>query len=112
MTLHSSCIDDQGQGPAVGNGPPFVGHDVEAARDAIVLTIMQLSEELRSSLRWKQSAGMVQHARRRIDSDLTIYFLTHAVLGNAATMKIGKVYCADTYRNGPTSLAKMLKSSS
>jgi hypothetical protein len=39
MLLHLPRMSDHDCGPRVNNGPALVGHDAEAVRDAIALTI-------------------------------------------------------------------------
>ncbi|TFD90824.1 IS30 family transposase [Cryobacterium lactosi] len=50
------------------------GHGAEAVRHAIVQTITTLLEALRKSLTWDQGAEMVQHAKLRIQTGVSIYF--------------------------------------
>lgn len=73
MLLHLPRMDGF-CGPRTKNGPPLAGHGAEAVRTAVASTIGSLPDELRRSLTWDQGAEMAQHAQRRIDADLAIYF--------------------------------------
>jgi IS30 family transposase len=74
MLLHLPPMEAHGTQPRVKNGPPLAGHGAEAVRDAIVVAITQLPEQLRRSLTWDQGAEMAQHAQLRIDADLQVFF--------------------------------------
>ncbi len=43
-------------------------------RDAILRTIITLTEELRRTLTWDQGAEMAQHDRLKIDAGIQVYF--------------------------------------
>ena len=58
----------------VKNGLALAGHGAEAVRDAITSTITALPDQLRRSLTWDQGAEMAQHAQRRIDTGLHVFF--------------------------------------
>jgi IS30 family transposase len=74
LLLHLPPMEGHGVEPRVKNGPPLAGHGAEAVRDAIVVAIKQLPQELRRSLTWDQGAEMAQHAQLRIDADLQVFF--------------------------------------
>ena len=74
MLLWLPRMDGHGDEPRVKNGPALAGHGAEAVRDAIVLLITALPEQLRRSLTWDQGAEMAQHAQLRIDTGLPVYF--------------------------------------
>jgi IS30 family transposase len=74
MLLHLPPMEGHGVQPRVKNGPPLAGHGAEAVRDAIVVAMKQLPEQLRRSLTWDQGAEMAQHAQLRIDADLEVFF--------------------------------------
>jgi len=74
MLLHLPPMEGHGVQPRMKNGPPLAGHGAEAVRDAIVVAITRLPEELRRSLTWDQGAEMAQHAQLRIDADLQVFF--------------------------------------
>jgi IS30 family transposase len=74
MLLHLPRMNGHGEEPRVKNGPALAGHGAEAVRDAIVASITTLPEQLRRSLTWDQGAEMSQHAKLRIEADLSVYF--------------------------------------
>ncbi len=74
LLLHLPRMAGHGPGARVKNGPAHAGHGAEAVRDAIMLAIRELPEQLRRSLTWDQGAEMAQHARLRIDTGLEVYF--------------------------------------
>jgi IS30 family transposase len=74
MLLHLPPMEGHGVQPRVKNGPPLAGHGAEAVRDAIVVAMKQLPEQLRRSLTWDQGAEMAQHAQLRIDANLEVFF--------------------------------------
>lgn len=73
MLLHLPRLPGYGT-PRVRNGPALAGHGAEAVRNAIVVAIATLPEQLRRSLTWDQGAEMAQHAELRIDSGLQVFF--------------------------------------
>jgi len=58
----------------VKNGPALAGHGAEAVRNVIADTVTTLPEQLRRSLTWDQGSEMAEHAQRRIDTGLQVYF--------------------------------------
>jgi IS30 family transposase len=74
MLLHLPRMEEHGQQTGVHHGPALAGHGTEAVRDAIASSITTLPERLRRSLTWDQGAEMAQHAQRRLDLGLAIYF--------------------------------------
>jgi IS30 family transposase len=74
MLLHLPPMEGHGVQPRIKNGPPLAGHGAEAVRDAIVVAMKQLPEQLRRSLTWDQGAEMAQHAQLRIDANLEVFF--------------------------------------
>ena len=74
LLLHLTRMEGHGKGNLVRNGPAIAGQGAEAVRDAITGIIKRLPEHMRRSLTWDQAAEMAQHAQRRIDTELEIYF--------------------------------------
>ena len=74
LLLHLTRMEGHGKGNLVRNGPAIAGQGAEAVRDAITGIIKRLPEHMRRSLTWDQAAEMAQHAQRRIDTGLEIYF--------------------------------------
>ena len=73
MLLHLPRMAERGR-LRVKNGLALAGHGAEAVRDAITSTITALPDQLRRSLTWDQGAEMAQHAQRRIDTGLHVFF--------------------------------------
>ena len=74
MLLHLPRMDGYQLSPRIKNGPALAGHGAEAVRKAIARSMGKLPEQLRQSLTWDQGAEMAQHADRRIEIGLEIYF--------------------------------------
>ncbi len=74
MLLHLARMKGHGKARSIKNGPALARHGVEAVRDAIADTIMDLPACLRRSLTWDQGTEMAQHAQLRSDTGLDVYF--------------------------------------
>ena len=53
ILLHLPRMPAHGEGVRVKNGPALAGHGAEAVRDAIVLSVATLPDQLRRSLTWE-----------------------------------------------------------
>ena len=74
MLLHLPRMPGHGKVPRAKNGPPLAGRGALAVRDAIVVAITTLPDQLRRSLTWDQGTEMARHADLRIEHDLPVYF--------------------------------------
>ena len=74
MLLHLPRMPGHGKVPRAKNGPPLAGRGALAVRDAIVVAITTLPDQLRRSLTWDQGTEMARHADLRIEHGLPVYF--------------------------------------
>jgi IS30 family transposase len=74
MLFHLPRLEGYGSPAIIRNRPPTAGHGATAVREAIMRTIVGLSDQLKRTLTGDQRSEMAEHAQLKIEAGHDIYF--------------------------------------
>jgi transposase, IS30 family len=74
MLIHLPRKDGYGTIPRTKNGPALGGYGAVTMKNALVLTMTTLPEQVRRSLTWDRGKELAQHAAFKIETGIPVYF--------------------------------------